>query len=140
MIEIGLSEYLKAQPAIMSLLTVAGNVTVCPIPAPEDLKQYPVIAYQGVSYTSDYANDGPVGVAQKRIVLNCWSQAEIDGGTYLQANTIREAVRVALSGYQGTFPDGTKVSLIEIDGEDDLFSSESRQYNLTLHCLVQYAE
>jgi hypothetical protein len=48
-------------------------------------------------------------------------------------------VRAALEGLSGQLPDGTQVFMIKIDGKEDFFESESRQYRATLHVLVQYA-
>lgn len=133
MVEVGLADYLRQQSALTAIIGTS-QPDIAPIPAPEDLTAYPCVTYQTVSYTGEYADDGSTWVAEKRVVFNCWST------TWLQAHTIVDLIRSALSGYSGDLPDGTHVFLIEIDGEEDFFESASRLYRATVHILVQYAE
>ena len=137
MVEIGFAQLLAQNTGVKALV---GNA-IQPIPAPEDLKLYPCVTYQVVSYTDlDDLDDGSAWGEQQRIIYTCWSQAAQDGGTYQQANTIRKAVRTALEGFSGELPDGTHVFMTKIDGKEDFFESESRQYRCVLHILVQYSD
>lgn len=133
MLEVGLAQLLRQNAALTAIIGTS-QPDVAPIPAPEDLEAYPCVTYQTASYTGEYSDDGSTWVAEKRVVFNCWA------ATWLQAHTIFELVRTALSGYAGALPDGTYVFLIEIDGAEDFFESESRLYRATLHVLAQYAE
>lgn len=130
MVETGLVSYLLGQSSITSLV----GTSIQPLPAPESLTDYPCITYQVASYTAGYSAQGLTGWAQKRIVYNCWAT------TYLQAHTIFDAVRAALSGYQGTLSDGTDVFFTECANGEDYFESDSRLYRASLHTLVQYGE
>jgi hypothetical protein len=130
MIETGLTAYLLAQSSVTSLIGEA----LQPLPAPDEVEQYPCVTYQVASYQADYTASGSTGWAQKRVVYNCWAT------TYLQAITIREAIRTALTGYQGTLPDGTEVFLAECVNGEDYFEPGSRLYRTSLHVMVQYFE
>ena len=130
MLETDLVSYLSGQSSITSLV----GTNIQPLPAPENLAEYPCITFQVASYLPGYSTTGMTGWAQKRIVYNCWATA------YLQAHTILEALRTVLTGYQGTLPNGTKVFFIECANGEDYFESESRLYRATLHTLVQYSE
>lgn len=130
MLETGMAALLLTQSSITALI---GN-NVDPIPAPEDLEDYPCITYQEASYTADYTSDGASGWAQKRLVYNCW------GTSWMQAKQIQEALRVVLTGYRGTLSEGTQVFLIEVANGEDFFESASRLWRSSLHALIQYSE
>jgi hypothetical protein len=130
MIETAMVPLILAQAPVTDIIGDA----LQPIPAPEDLAGYPCITYQTASYKADYHATGNSGWAQKRIVYNCWASS------YLQAITLQEALRSALTGYSGTLSDGTQVYFIEIVNGENYFESDSRLYRATLHALIQYAE
>src|ERR1700685_4214948 len=92
---------LVSQPSATALIGT-GATSIRPIPAPEDLANYPCITYQTVSYVADYTVQGNSGWAQKRIVYNCW------GASYLITKKIQEALRLILTGYEGILTDGTR--------------------------------
>lgn len=125
---------------IVSLLlnnsTIAGIVgrSIQPIPAPEDLSDYPVIAYQVASDVSDYTLTLPTGVTTTRIVFDCLAQR------YLDARNLALAVKAALTAYQGTLPDGTVVYFTEIVNLVDGFDDGSRVSRTSVHAVMQYMD
>jgi hypothetical protein len=130
MIAVSMVPYILAQAPVTAII----GTSLQPIPAPEDLASYPCITYQTVSYNTSYTSSGPSGWAQCRVVYNCWATS------YLQAQQLLEALRVALSGYRGTLSDGTQVFLIQVVNEDDYISPDSRLFRASLHTLIQYGE
>lgn len=126
----GVVEYLIGQAPISS---VVGN-RIQPIPAPEDLSQYPCIAYQSPSDVSESANDGPVGVATSRIIFDC------KAARYLDARNLALAVKAALNGYSGILPDGTQVFLAESVNLVDRWEDGSRISCTAVHVLFQYGD
>lgn len=126
----GVVAYLLTQSPITSI--VSQNIQ--PIPAPEDLSQYPLVTYQGASDVSQNANDGPAGVADSRIVFDCLALR------YLDARNLALAVKAALNGYSGTLPDGTRVFLAESVNLVDRWQDGSRIYCTSVHVLFQYAD
>ena len=130
MLETAMVPFILAQSSVTAII----GSSLQPIPAPEDLQDYPCITYQTASYTADYHAQGASSWAQKRIVYNCWAIS------YLQAHQLLEALRSALTGYRGTLSDGTQVFFIEIVNGGDFFESDSRLYRVSLHALIQYSE
>ena len=126
----GVVAYLLTQTAITAIV----NQGIQPIPAPEDLSQYPLITYQSPSDVSDNANDGPVGVATSRIVFDCKALR------YLDARNLALAVKAALNGYSGTLPNGTRVFLAESVNLVDRWEDGSRISCTAVHVLFQYKD
>jgi hypothetical protein len=126
----GVVAYLLAQEPVTSIV----NQRIQPIPAPEDLSQYPLITYQSPSDVSDNANDGPVGVATSRIVFECKALR------YLDARNLALAVKAALNGYSGTLPNGTRVFLAESVNLVDRWEDGSRISCTAVHVLFQYKD
>jgi hypothetical protein len=126
----GVVAYLLTQTAITAIV----KQSIQPIPAPEDLSQYPLITYQSPSDVSDNANDGPVGVANSRIVFECKALR------YLDARNLALAVKAALNGYSGTLPNGTRVFLAESVNLVDRWEDGSRISCTAVHVLFQYKD
>jgi hypothetical protein len=126
----GVVAYLLAQGPVTSIV----NQRIQPIPAPEDLSQYPLITYQSPSDVSDNANDGPVGVATSRIVFECKALR------YLDARNLALAVKAALNGYSGTLPNGTRVFLAQSVNLVDRWEDGSRISCTAVHVLFQYKD
>jgi hypothetical protein len=124
----GIVAFLLTQAAITGIV----NDRIQPIPAPEDLDQYPLITYQSPSDIGENANDGPVGIATMRIVFDCLAQR------YLDARNLARALRGVLDGYAGDLPDGTHVELTESVNLVDRFDDGSRIYCVSAHWLMQY--
>ena len=126
----GVVAYLLTQTAITAIV----NQSIQPIPAPEDLSQYPLITYQSPSDVSDNANDGPVGVATSRIVFDCKALR------YLDARNLALVVKAAFNGYSGMLPDGTRVFLAESVNLVDRWEDGSRISCTAVHVLFQYKD
>jgi hypothetical protein len=126
----GVVAYLLTQTAITAIV----KQSIQPIPAPEDLSQYPLITYQSPSDVSENANDGPLGVATSRIVFDCKALR------YLDARNLALAVKAALNGYSGTLPNGTRVFLAESVNLVDRWEDGSRISCTAVHVLFQYKD
>jgi hypothetical protein len=116
-----------------SISTVVGD-RIQPVPAPEDLSQYPLITYQSPSDTPlDQNCDGPSGVTESRIVFDCLAKR------YLDARNLARAVKSALNGFTGNLPDFTHIEDVET-GMVDRFEDGSRIYCTSVHALVRYRD
>jgi Protein of unknown function (DUF3168) len=116
-----------------TISTIAGD-RIQPIPAPEDLSQYPLITYQAVSdRPMDQNCDGPSGVTEMRIVFDCLAKR------YLDARTLARAVKAALNGFKGALPDGSYIEDVQT-GMVDRFEDGSRIYCTSVHALVRYRD
>ena len=127
----GLVAFLKAQPSIAAV--VADRIQ--PPPAPEfDPALYPLITYQITTDQSELANDGPVGVAETRVIFECLAER------YLDARGLALALKTLLHGYSGTLPDGTVVQLAKSANLADRFDDGSRIYCTTFQALITYGD
>jgi hypothetical protein len=115
-------------------ITALVGARIQPLPAPEDLTQYPCITYQGVSEMNGYTLTGSDGVTDTRIIFNCYALR------YLDARTLALAVKAALSAYSGTLPDGTVVYECQIANVVDGYDDGSRISKTSVHVLVTYAD
>lgn len=130
MITNGLVSYLLSQSA----LTAICGTRIQPIPAPEDLSQYPCITYQVASDVSGYTLTGTDGVTTTRVIFNCFASR------YLDARNLALAVKAALTAYRGTLPDGSIVYETQIANMTDAFESGSRISKTSVHAVIQYAD
>jgi hypothetical protein len=113
--------------------TVVGD-RIQPVPAPEDLAQYPLITHQSPSDVPQDMNcDGPSGVTEMRIVLDCLAVR------YVDARSLARSVKSLLNAYAGTFPDGTRIYSTRVNLVDR-FNDGSRVYCTSVHVLAQYED
>jgi hypothetical protein len=126
----GLVAFLLNQSPITTLI----GDRIQPVPAPEDLAQYPLITHQSVSDVPQDMNlDGPSGVTEMRIVLDCLAQR------YVDARSLGRTVKHILNGYSGTLPDYTRIYLMRATLVDR-FDDGSRIYCTSVHVLAQYED
>jgi len=117
--------------------TVSGfvNDRILPIPAPEDLSQYPCVTYQVASDLPGYTLTNSDGVTTSRVVFNCY------GLRYGDAYSLARAVKAVLSSYQGMLPGGgPQVYESQIVNLVDGFDDGSRISRTTVHAVLQYAD
>jgi hypothetical protein len=124
-----LVSYLQQQSSITALV----GQRIQPVPAPEDLTQYPCLTFQIASYLPEYTMDGSIGLAQYRIVFDCF------GLRYLDAANLSSAIVASLSGFTGTIGT-THVWNCEIVNQQDHFQDGARLYRTSVHALLQIAE
>jgi len=122
--------YLLTQSAITSVV----DNRIQPIPAPVDLSQYPCITYQSPSYVPQYANNGPVGVSDTRVVYDCLAPS------YLAARSLAETLAAALSGFSGTLTSGARIFETEIVNILDRWDDGSKISCSQVHIIFTYAE
>jgi hypothetical protein len=132
----GIAAHLLTQSSITSL--VSGGTAIQPAPAPVDLSGYPCITYKMVSDVPEYTLTGIAGLSASRIVFDCL--APYNPGGYLVARNIALAVKAALSGYQGTLPDGTKVYFAEVVNVTDNFDNETLLSRSSVHVMFTYSD
>ena len=122
--------YLLTQTAITSVV----SNRIQPIPAPVDMSQYPCIVYQSPSYVPEYANNGPVGVSDTRVVYDCLAP------TYLTARSLAETLAATMSSYTGTLPNGTRIFETEIANILDRWDDGSKISCSQVHIIFTYAQ
>lgn len=74
----------------------------------------PAIAVHRYGGTQEYQADGPVGLREDQVQLDCYAE---DAET---AQQVIEAVRAVLAPYTGTLPDGTVVRACYLERDMDL--------------------
>ena len=130
MITNGIVALLNATTAITA---ICGN-NIQPIPAPDDLADYPCVTYQVASDVSQYSLTNEAGPTQSRIVFTCIATS------YLTARSLALAIKGALTSYTGTLPDGTFVNDTEIVNMQDGFDDGSRLSTTSVHAMFYYAD
>lgn len=141
MLSTGLVEFLLTQTAVTSLIA-QGNA-IQPIPSPPELTDtagnplFPCVTYQTASDVPQYNLNGADGVTNARVVFDCL--APQNPGGYLVSKSIALAVKAALSGYQGTLPDGTRVFFAQVVNVTDNFEVDALLSRCSVHVLVTYS-
>jgi hypothetical protein len=134
MLTTGLVAFLLEQTPITAIV---GNA-IQPIPAPSDLSLFPCITYQMASDVPEYTLTGTAGLSRARIVLDCL--APFNPGGYLVSRNLALAVKSAISGYEGTFPDGTQVFIAEVVNVTDNFDNDAMLSRSSVHVLFVYSD
>lgn len=84
-------------------------------PSTSQGREFPFIVYQRITLAVDMAHDGPSGLEDERIQLDCW-------GDYDQVSDLALELEVALSGYKGlmgTVNIGSVFVVSKKDGYDE---------------------
>lgn len=117
---------------------VGGRVQ--PVPAPDDISDYPCIVFQSASYVEEYDDSGSVGLAKERIVFDCMATDTSTEGGFGVSRAIAFALRSALSGFGPAYlPDNTYVELITIVNIVGGWNDAARTiYKTSVHAMVQY--
>jgi hypothetical protein len=126
----GLVALLLANSAVSAIV----GTRIQPIPAPEDLTQYPCCTYQVASDVSDYTLTSTSGVTTTRIIFDCF------GLRYLDARNLALSIKAALTAYRGALPDGTYVYETQIMNMVDAWDDGSRISRTSVHAVLQYAD
>jgi hypothetical protein len=122
--------YLLTQTAITSVV----GESIQPIPAPVDMTLYPCVTVQSPSYVPEYANNGPVGVSNTRVVFDCLAS------TYLVARSLAETLAATFSAFSGTLPNGTEVREAEVVNILDRWDDGSKISCSQVHIIFTYEE
>lgn len=130
MLTSGLVSLLLANSTVSAIV----GTRIQPIPAPEDLKQYPCVTYQVASDVNGYTLTGTDGVTTTRVIFDCFALR------FLDAHNLALAVKAALTAYRGTLSDGTVVYECQIVNVVDAFESGSRVSKTSVHAVIQYAD
>lgn len=105
---------------------------------PEELPQnptYPALTYQRISGNSHFHQTGLTGLGEGRIQVTCWAQkAEKGGGDYPQVKDLREAVRLALAGFQGT-AGGVDIRSVDFTNDLDIQTEDNDRLGLKQNVL-----
>ncbi len=134
MIEAGLYALLAADAGVTAL--VAGRIFQGA--APDDLEQYPCIAYSLVGGSSDPTMQTP-GMIRQRVEINGFAAAAANGSSPATvAAQIRAAAITALSGWQQTLGDGTNVTNAYLLNPGTDFVSEQRIFRCMCEFYVLY--
>jgi hypothetical protein len=130
----GLSSDLRV--FLLADATIAGLVgtRIYPLLLPQS-PTLPALTYQWISLVPVHSMDGPSGLVARRLQVDCW------GSTYLAIETLAEAVRNRLDGYQGSLlagsPSGSVVQgvfrAMERDGYEEAPALYRRTVDFMLH-------
>ena len=131
-IEQGLDAKLRTIP---DLTTIVGtNIFPAALPKGVSATAKPWMTYQSVSRTQLYALSGDSYCVRKRVAINIWSAA------YSDVVAAQKAIWSALSGFQGTFPNGTQIHLVELANASDSFEDTALMYRSSVQLLITYVE
>jgi hypothetical protein len=131
----GLVAYLNTQTAVTA---VVGN-RIQPLPSPQVRAGFPCLVYQVVSDTpQDYTLSGAAGLTQSHILISCLEW--FGPGSYSISHGLALTLKDALSGFSGTFPNGTKIFFVEVDSISDVFQSDALLSSANIHLLVTYQD
>lgn len=125
-----------AQLKTISALTAIVGSNIFPVALPKGVSAtaQPWMTYQPVSRTQLYALSGDGYCVRKRVVINIWS------ATYADVINAQKAIWFALSGFQGTFPNGTQIHLVELVNASDSFEDTALMYRSSVQLLITYVE
>ena len=126
----GLVSFLLTQTSITDVV----GQRIQPIPATEDITKLGGITLQSPSDISQDANDGPVGVAEARVIFDCLAPR------YLTARNMALALKSLFNCYSGTLPDGTLVQHVKAANLVDRFEDGSRISCTSFHALITYGD
>lgn len=115
----GLRTFLLADATLAGLI----GTRVYPMILPQN-PTLPAVTYQVIDGTSDVTTDGPTGLANPRIQIDCW------GATYGAMVPVFEAVRKRLNGYRGA-AGGVTVQGIFLVRQRDLYDYDAKVYRRT---------
>jgi hypothetical protein len=127
---------LDAQLKTISPLTAIVGTNIFPVALPKGVSAtaQPWMTYQSVSRTQLYALSGDSYCVRKRVAINVWS------ASYSDVVNAQKAIWSALSGFQGVFPNGTQIHLIELVNASDSFDSTALMYRSSVQLLITYVE
>lgn len=131
-----LEQDLLAQLRTITALTAIVGTNIYPVVLPNsvDARAQPWMTYQMVSRTQLYSLACDSFCVRKRVALNVWSQS------YSDVVTAQKAIWSALSGFQGTFPNGTQIHLVELANASDSFEDTALMYRSSVQLLITYVE
>jgi hypothetical protein len=131
-----LEQDIAAQLKTITALTAIVGTNIFPVALPKGVSAtaQPWTTYQSVSRTQLYSLSGDSYCVRKRVVINIWS------ATYSDVITAQKAIWSALSGFQGTFPNGTQVHLVELVNASDSFENTALMYRSSIQLLITYVE
>jgi hypothetical protein len=127
---------LDAQLRTISDLTAIVGTNIFPVALPKGVSAtaQPWMTYQSVSRAQLYALSGDSYCVRKRVAINIWSAA------YSDVVAAQKAIWSALSGFQGTFPNGTQIHLVELANANDSFENTALMYRSSVQLLITYVE
>ena len=127
-IEEGLVAYVLAQSAITTLI----GTRIMPAPLRQE-SSLPAISYQLISVRDDVLHDGPQGLPDARIQLDCWAD------TYAGAKTLAAAIKTAVHAYRGLM--GTvNVQRAKVENIVDGFEVNTGRQRVIMDVLLMYQE
>lgn len=127
-IEEGLVAFVLAQSAITTLI----GTRIMPAPLRQDCV-LPAISYQLISVRDDVLHDGPQGLPDARIQIDCWAD------TYAGAKTLAAAVKTTVHAYRGTMG-SVNVQRAKAENMVDGFEPNTGRQRVVIDVLLMYQE
>lgn len=116
--------WLKSQAAVTAL--VSTRITPMPLPQGSTL---PAITYWLISTPREYVQTGRAGLARARVQIDVWAS------TYLEAQTVAEAVVTAFDGWHDTLG-----NVAFVEGPRDGYETDTKLYRKLLDVTIHYEE
>lgn len=125
-IEEGFVAYVLAQSAITTLI----GTRIMPAPLRQD-SDLPAVSYQLISQRDDVLHDGPQGLPDARLQLDCWADS------YASARALAEAIRTAVHAYRGMMG-VVNVQRAKVENIVDGFEPNTGQQRVIMDVLLMY--
>ena len=103
-----------------------------PLKLPQD-PTVPAMTFQWISGQRAHAADGAVGLASPRVQFDCWAE------TYLEVESVFEALRKRLDGFRGT-AGASRVQGAFFETERDDYEDEARLYRRSADFFIWHEE
>ena len=127
-IEEGLVNYVLSQSGVTALI----GTRIAPAPLRQE-SPLPAITYQLISVEDGLLHDGPLGLPQPRIQMDCWSSS------YAGAKALAAAVKVAIHAYKGLM--GTvQVEQASVVNLVDSYEPNTGKWRVIVDTVIQYKE
>lgn len=131
----GLYTYLQSKTAITAVV----STRVYPLNLPQTgTTIYPCIVYQTISQRRTYSHGGDCQLCFERVTFNCFAS------TYKAAKDLAELIRLAISGYRGTWGSTTIQSCFSEGDRDAMTDSPETEslavFNVQSDYTIAYTE
>lgn len=125
MIATNLYTFLNAQAGITALITTR----IYPLKLPQSVV-LPCLSFQLVSEPREYTLD-KASIPNALVQFDCW------GTTYLEANTLADALATVLDAYTGAVGSITSLGFIQ-RSRQDIYESETNEFRVSLDYSFMY--
>ena len=135
--EFGITSLIQGTPAVSTIAKVGGFMVMLP-----QNQVLPSWSFQMDDEELGYSHDGPTGLLERRLQVDCYGGGTLDASGETAATTVQLATAIAgvLDGYRGMLGDDTTriQSCIRMSARD-FFDDTGRNWRRMLEYRVRYS-